>query len=189
MALRSSADHWGLVSRIWHWGTLALLVVIVPLGVYMADLPKGIAKLRLYALHKSIGITILGIVVLRTIWRLVDGRPAEVPMPPWQARAATGLQGALYLLLLGVPLAGWLMNSAAGFPLRWFGIVNLPALMRPDHPLQEVLASVHVYAAWTLVVLACGHAAAAFKHHYVDRDATLLAMLSPRLLRRDKGAR
>lgn len=180
MSLRSSATHWGLASRLVHWVTLLLLTVTVPLGAFMGDLPKGAAKLRLFALHKSIGITLLALVVLRLAWRLIDRRPLAAPMPAWQARVAAGLYALLYALLFGVPLAGWAMNSAAGFPLQWFGLVNLPALMKADKGLHELFEDLHGWAAWTLVVLVAGHAAMAFKHHFIDHDDTLRSMLPPR---------
>ena len=186
MSLRSTETHWGIASRFLHWVTLLLLLVTVPIGTFMDDLPTGANKVRLFALHKSIGITILGLVVLRVLWRLADRRPLEVPMPMWQSRAARGLQLSLYVLLFAVPLAGWVMNSASGFPLRWFGLVNLPALTSADKGVKALFDDLHAWAAWTLVVLAAGHAVAALKHHFIDKDATLRAMLP---LRFSRGSR
>jgi cytochrome b561 len=180
MSLRSTETHWSLPSRALHWVTVLLLLVQVPLGAFMDDLPKGAQKVRVFALHKSIGLTILALVLLRVLWRLLDQRPAKVPMPQWQSRASTTLQFMLYVLLFAVPLSGWAMNSAAGFPLQWFGLFNLPALTAADKGLHELLEALHGWFAWTLVVLATGHGAAALKHHFIDKDHTLRAMLPRR---------
>ena len=182
--IRSSDTRWGLPSRTLHWLTVLLITVTVPIGAYMGDLPTGMQKLRVFALHKSIGVTILGLVVLRALWRLVDSRPQKAAMPPWQAQAANTLQLLLYVLLFAVPLCGWAANSAAGFPLQWFGLVNLPSLTAADKARHELLLDVHGWLAWTLVIFATGHGAMALKHHFIDKDHTLRSMLP---LPRGKG--
>ena len=122
-------EKWGGMARLFHWGMLVLFIGIVPLGLYMADLPLSKQKLKLYALHKSIGLTLLALAALRLLWRSTQRRPSLPAMPAWQRHAATAMHVALYALMFLVPLAGWLFNSAAGFPLQWFGQVNLPALV------------------------------------------------------------
>jgi cytochrome b561 len=154
-----------------------LLLAMVAFGLYMTGLPLGVRKLKLYALHKSFGILVLGLAVLRVLWRLRVTRPPAVPMPAWQSWAAGAAALALYALMFLIPLSGWLFNSAAGFPLRWFGLVNLPHLVAANATLKPLARDLHEALAWTLVVLVALHAAAAVKHHLVDRDHTLYAML------------
>ncbi len=178
MPARSTATAWGAVTRLFHWGMLLLFVGIISVGYYMTDLPLGPKKLKIYALHKSIGLTLLGLATLRLLWRLGERRPALPPMPAWQARAASGTHVLLYALMFVIPLSGWLYNSAAGFPLQWFHLVNLPALAAADPALKATAHRIHVTGVATLIVLAGLHAAAAFKHHFVDRDNTLTAMLA-----------
>lgn len=181
------ADRWGGISRTFHWGMLALFIVILPLGLYMADLPISRQKLKLYALHKSIGLTLLALAALRLLWRATRHRPALPPMPAWQRHAATVSHVGLYLLMFLVPLAGWLFNSAAGFPLQWFGWFNLPALVSANPGLKGLARELHEYGAWLLVAIVVVHAAAALKHHFVDHDRTL-AMMTPGVKAPDSGA-
>lgn len=178
MPVRSTATDWGAVTRLFHWGMLLLFVGIVSVGFYMTDLPLGPKKLKIYALHKSIGLTLLGLAVLRVLWRLGERRPASPPMPAWQERTAAATHVLLYVLMFVIPLSGWLYNSAAGFPLQWFHLVNLPALAAADPGLKALARQIHFAGVVTLIAIVALHAAAAFKHHFVDRDRTLLAMVS-----------
>jgi len=174
----AAVEKWGGISRLFHWGMLVLFVGVFPLGLYMADLPLSKQKLKLYALHKSIGLTLLGLAALRLLWRATQRRPRLPAMPAWQERAATGMHVSLYVLMFLVPLAGWLFNSAAGFPLQWFGQVNLPALVSANPGLKVLARGLHEVGAWILVSFVALHAAAALKHHFVDRDRTL-ALMTP----------
>ncbi len=180
MALRSTATAWGPVTRAFHWGMLVLFAGIVPVGYYMTDLPLGPQKLKVYALHKSIGLTLLALAVLRLAWRLGERRPALVPMPAWQARAAGAAHVLLYALAFAIPLSGWLFNSAAGFPLQWFHLVNLPALTGPDPGLKAAARELHESLVAVFLVVVGLHAAAALKHHFIDHDTTLRSMLPGR---------
>ena len=177
MKLRSTPTRWGTIVRLFHWGMLLLYLVIIPIGLYMTDLPVGPRKLRIYALHKSIGLTLLGLAALRVAWRLGERRPAPVAMPVWQRRAAAASHALLYVLMFVVPLSGWLYNSAAGFPLQWFHLVNLPALTAENPGLKDIAKEIHETGVYVLMTIVALHAAAALKHHLVDRDGTLATML------------
>jgi len=166
------------VTRLFHWGMLLLFIGIVSIGFYMTDLPLGPKKLKIYALHKSIGLTLLGLAVLRLLWRLGERRPASPPMPAWQQRSAALTHALLYVLMFVIPLSGWLYNSAAGFPLQWFHLVNLPALAAADPALKVLAKEIHLAGVVVLLVVVALHAAAALKHHFIDHDRTLRAMLS-----------
>ena len=184
MTLKNSEDRWGHVSQLLHWLIVVLIVVLAWLGLTMADLPTSPHKIRLYALHKSIGLTLLALVLLRLLWRAYTGAPRPLPgTPRWQERVASLTHFALYVLLLAIPLSGWLFNSAAGFPLQWFGVANLPALSGRDAALRELSGTWHELLFWTLVVLALVHAAAAIYHHVFQHDATLARMLPRNWLR------
>ncbi|PNS07438.1 cytochrome b [Solilutibacter silvestris] len=189
MALENTSDQWGGVSKTLHWLIVILIIVMGWLGLTMVDLPNSPHKIATYALHKSIGLTIFALVIARLAWRLYAGAPAEVAgTPRWQHTLATLMHWALYALLLVTPLSGWIVNSAAGFPLQWFGMINLPALVARDHDLHERMANVHQYLFWTMVVLAVLHAGAALYHHFIQRDATLARMLPRGWLRaNDQG--
>lgn len=178
MSLKNPVDRWGAVSQGFHWVIVVLLVVMAYLGLTMTDLPNSAHKANVYALHKSIGLTILVLVALRLAWRLYAGRPTEVVgMPAWQHRIASLTHAALYVLLFAIPLSGWVINSTSGFPLRWFGLVRVPAIAPRDVALNHLSKTTHEVLFWILVATAAAHAAAAIYHHVVQRDATLARML------------
>jgi cytochrome b561 len=184
MTLKNSNERWGRVSQLLHWLIVVLIVVMAYLGLTMTDLPNNPYKIRLYALHKSIGLSLLALVILRLLWRGYTGAPRPLPgIPAWQERVASLTHFALYVLLLAIPLTGWIFNSAAGFPMQWFGVVNLPALTGRSTALRELSGSWHELLFWALIVLALVHAAAAIYHHLFQHDATLARMLPRNWLR------
>ena len=189
MPFKNTRAEWGSVSKLLHWLVVVLILVMAWIGLRMGDMPNGPDKIATYALHKSIGISILALVLLRLSWRLYAGAPAAVPgTPAWQERLASLTHWALYALLLAIPLSGWVLNSASGFPLQWFGLFNLPAIVGRDHGLHELAEEVHEWLFWAMVALAVAHAAAAFYHHLFQRDATLARMLPRGWLRTDASS-
>lgn len=177
MHLRNNAQRWGAISIALHWLTVVLIVGLATLGLVMTELPTSPLKISLYALHKSFGLTVLALTVLRLLWRFYAGSPDAVPgTPRWQARIAHAVHGALYTLLLAIPLSGWLFNSASGFPLRWFGLFSLPKLSSYDKALKAFAHETHETLFYVLAALLLAHAGAALVHHYRDRDATLSRM-------------
>jgi len=178
MTWKNTNDRWGPVSQLLHWLIVLLILGQGTLGLLMTDMRNSPDKIEAYALHKSIGLTLLALVALRLVWRLYAGSPlALAAMPRWQPRAASLTHALLYALLFAMPLTGWLLNSAAGFPLQWFGLFNLPDIAATDHDLREWAEDTHELLFWTLVVVALVHAAAAVHHHLFLRDATLARML------------
>lgn len=171
-------DRWGPLSQALHWASAALLIAIAALGLTMTDLPNTPDKIRIYALHKSLGLTLLALVLLRLIWRLARPVPAPVPgMPVGLRRTAGAVHWALYALLVAMPLTGWLFNSASGYPLQWFGLFNLPALAGRDEGLAGLAEDLHENGFWLLAVLVAGHVFAALYHHVFLDDGTLHRML------------
>jgi cytochrome b561 len=178
MSWRSDTRHWGAVSKILHWLMALAIIGMCVVGWQMQGLPNGPEKLKIYALHKSIGITLLVLVLLRMLWRLADGRPKYPPgMPRWQRLASSAVHGSLYLVMIAMPISGWLYNSASNFPLRWFNVFTVPALAEPDAALKASAGATHAALFWVLAVLIVLHVGAALKHHWVERDDTLRRML------------
>lgn len=161
-----------------HWLVAVLIVGTFCVGLYMHDLPLSPQKLKIYSWHKWAGVTIFMLALVRVVWRL-GHRPPDLPsaMPAWQQMAAHGLHIALYLLMLAVPLTGWLMSSAKGFQTVWFGVLPLPDLLGKDKELGDLLQTVHMSLNFLFAGLVGAHAAAAVKHHLVDRDDVLVRML------------
>lgn len=178
MPIRNTADRWGWISLGIHWLTVVLVLGLALVGLLMDELSNSPAKVQVYGLHKSIGLTVLGLTVLRLLWRLFAGVPQPVPgTPRWQALAASLSHGALYVVLLLMPLSGWLYNSASGFPLKWFGLFSLPKLSGYDPDVKQFAHDMHETLFLVLAAIVTVHALAAIKHHYFDRDRTLVRML------------
>ena len=160
-----------------HWIIALLILVAWPLGVYMHELALSPLKLKLYSYHKWIGITVLLLFVPRILWRLTHRPPAALPMPAWQHMIAEGTHHLLYLLMFLVPLSGWLMSSAKGFQVVYFGVLPLPDLVAKNAELGDLLEEVHEALNWGLFALVGLHVAGALKHQIIDRDGTLRRML------------
>ena len=180
MPLRSTDQGWGALVRAFHWLIAALIIAQGVIGLSMVQMGLTPAKVRVFALHKSIGLTILALVLLRIAWRLTEKRPADPPaMPRWQVRAARGVHLALYLLILAIPLSGWWFNSAANAPLVWFGWFDVPSLTRGLDPVWKPRALLlHQSLFWILVALLVLHVGAALWHHFRQRDNVLRRMIS-----------
>lgn len=177
-------SRYGAVAQLFHWIIVALLVTQFALARQAHLLPLGAAKVAVLARHKSVGITILVLALLRLAWRAFNPVPA-VPetTQPWQRTAARASHFLLYALLIVIPLLGWAMSSARNFPVSWFGLFTLPDFVKPNRAAYEFLHEAHETCAKLLFVLALVHAAAALKHHFIDRDNVLRRMLPMRLKR------
>ena len=161
-----------------HWLMALLLIGLFSVGLYMSDLPLSPQKLKIYSWHKWAGVTAFVLVLVRLAWRVGHPPPAlPAAMPGWQKTAAHGLHHLLYLLMIAIPLSGWLMSSAKGFQTVYFGILPLPDLLQKDKELGELLESMHTALNFTLAALVLAHIGAAVKHHLLDRDDVLARML------------
>ena len=162
-----------------HWLLALLILGSFAFGLYMVDLPFSPARVKQYNWHKWAGITILALSALRLLWRLSHRPPAlDSRTPSWQANASHAAHGLLYLLFFAAPLAGWTYSSAAGFPVVYFGLFQLPDLVARSPELASTLKLVHRVLTYSLATLAVLHVAAALKHQWVDRDR-LLARMNP----------
>ena len=173
-----------LPAIVLHWLIAIAIIGTFTLGLVMTDIP-GITptKLRYYSWHKWAGVTVLLLATLRLLWRLFNHPPQYADqMPAWQRGAAHGLHILLYVLMFAVPLSGYLYSLAAGFPIVYFGLLELPVLMGPDPALKVTLLAVHYWLNMLLAALVGLHVLAAFKHLLVDRDGVMQRMLpiSPR---------
>ena len=182
MSLKNTADRWGSVSQILHWTIAVLILCIGIVGLVMGELPRTPKYFWVYTMHKSLGLTVLVLVVMRIGWRLYAGAPRPVPgTPRWQSLLASATHGAIYLLILAIPMSGWMYDSASGLrPFRWFGLAEVPKLVAPDEALAQSANNAHEWLFWLLMALVVLHAGAALYHHYVQRDSTLSRMLPRR---------
>jgi cytochrome b561 len=178
MPNQSSPGRYTAVAQAFHWIIAALIVTQFTLGWMGEDLPLGIHKLSLLARHKSFGMTVLMLAILRLIWRLFN-RPPELPagMSSTERLLARGTHVAFYALLFIMPLTGWLMSSAKNYSVSWFGRFTWPDLIAPNERAFDVLRNTHDALSWLLFALAILHILAALKHHFWHKDDVLLRML------------
>ena len=166
------------LSMLLHWLIALLIFGAFPLGVYMHELPLSPQKLQYYSWHKWTGVTIFFLALIRIMWRIGHTPPPPVTMPIWQRIASETVHRGLYVLLVIIPLSGWMMSSAKGFPTIWFGVLPLPDLIGKNEPLGEVLAEVHETLNIGLLGLVVLHLAAALKHQFIEKDR-LLSRMNP----------
>jgi cytochrome b561 len=177
MKLRSDDLQWGAVTKSFHWIMALGILGNGVWGLLMTGMSPSMTKINVYALHKSIGLTLLALLLLRLAWRTTERAPPDEPMPRWQRRAAHATHALLYVLIAAIPLSGWWFNSLHGYPLQWFKLFNLPALAAKNPDLAHVAHAVHEYLFWLLLLVLVGHVGAALKHHVFDRDNVLRRML------------
>lgn len=166
------------VSIFFHWLLALLIVAAFVLGSIMTDMRISPAKLQYYSWHKWLGVTILALVAMRLLSRLLNGAPAYPDsMKPWEKIVASGTHILLYVLMFAVPVSGYLYTYAAGFPVVYLGMFELPALIGPNPELKPLLKEVHEVLTKIMFVLVALHVLAALKHHFIDKDGIFQRML------------
>ncbi len=185
-ATRPAADatprRYTRTAMLLHWVLGLGLIGMLGMGIYMTGLPFSPQRLKLYNWHKWAGITILVLSVLRLLWRITHRPPAlpqaiEQAMPAWQKLAHHATHGLLYVLFFAVPLIGWAYSSAAGFPIVFLGLWQLPDFVPVSKELAEAIKPWHEYTAFAMAGLVVLHIAGALKHQIVDRDGLIARML------------
>jgi cytochrome b561 len=175
------SGRYTLTAQALHWITAALMFVVLPVAWVMVNVPKS-AEFRdlLFTLHKSVGLTIVVLVAFRIGWR---GKhpvpPLEVGLTRWEKVAASGSHWMLYVVLVGMPISGYLLDAAGGYSISYFGLFFVPLL--PKSPaLSSAATWVHVAVGqWLVYTLIFLHIAASIWHISVRRDGVLDRMLPP----------
>jgi cytochrome b561 len=176
--MTNTGERYTHVAVTLHWLIAALIVTQLLLGWWMIGIPKEPVGVRAYwfNLHKSMGMTIALLVVLRIAWRFRHpAPPLPASVPAWQRHAAAISHALLYACLLGMPLAGFLGSTFSGYPIKYFGVA-LPQWGYKSAPLKEFFSAVHLSLAWVFMTLIALHAAAALKHLLLDRDGVFWRM-------------
>ena len=163
MQLRNTTARWGSLAQLLHWLIVVLVIAQVALASLAADLPLGLKKLAMLA---------------RLAWRSFNPTPAlPSTLRPYEKVLAHGTHAALYVLLILLPLSGWIMSSARNFAVSWFNLLQLPNLVAPNQRLYQAMISTHHVLAWILGGIVTLHVLAALKHHFVLKDDVLRRML------------
>jgi cytochrome b561 len=170
----NSTERFGVVSLALHWVMAALLFALFALGLYMTGLDYTDAWYRAAPeLHKSFGMLFFVLAVVRLLWRLGTVTPSLVPMPRWESIAALEVHRLFYILLFFIPISGYLISTADGRGIEFFGLFEVPALISGIDTQEDVAGAVHLYLGFFVMGLAGLHTLAALKHHFIDKDATL----------------
>ncbi|MDL2354175.1 MAG: cytochrome b [Pseudomonadota bacterium] len=181
MQLRNDSSRYGWLSVSLHWVMLALLVAVYASMELREFYPKGSAtREAMKTWHYMLGLCVLALATGRLAIHFAGPVPAISPAPPkWQAQGAKLMKVVLYVFMLGMPVLGWLLLSAKGTAIPFFGL-QLPALLTENKDLAETVKEVHETGATIGYFLVGLHAAAALYHHYLVRDDTLRRMLPKR---------
>lgn len=179
--LANTERHYGAVAIVLHWSIAVLLIILIVSGVYMVSLPDvgfDTKKITLILYHKEIGILALSAAALRLAWRVGSALPRLVEsLPDWQKVTARFVHLCFYGLMFALPITGWLMSSATGIPVSFFGWFDLPDFVPYDDRLFHALIDIHKWLGYALIVLILIHSAAALRHHLLFKDETLKKML------------
>ena len=175
MALKNSSTEYGLLSKTLHWVMAAMIITLIGVGIYMADLPKDTAEQKQYAfqfygLHKSFGVVVLALIIVRLAWIRISPAPALPAVFNAKEQMVTKLvQAFLYILMILVPLSGYIMSNAGGYPINLFGLGELPALIGKSKEIGGIAHEVHEIMGFAMLALIALHVAGAVKHRLKDK--------------------
>ncbi|MCB1874729.1 MAG: cytochrome b [Chromatiales bacterium] len=178
MGLRSDSRRYGWVAIALHWAMAAAIVGLFGLGLWMTGLDYYSPWYQKAPwLHKSVGILVLLVLLLRVLWRVLDRPPAPLGEPgSGMVYAARLAHASLYLLILAVAISGYLISTADGRAIEVFTWFDVPATLHGYANQEDLAGELHEWLAWGLIALSVLHALAALKHHFIDRDRTLIRM-------------
>lgn len=166
------------LAKTLHWSVALAVLAIVPIGIAMPLVGKGELQNALYFVHKSLGVLIFALMLWRIAYRLVAGAPAAEPgLERWQRAVSSAVHGLLYLLLLAMPVLGYLALSAFGATTPVFGLFEIAPLIAKDEALAERLFALHRWTGFAVAGLAAAHIGGALQHHVIHKDGVLRRML------------
>ncbi len=179
MQLQNSPERYGLIAILIHWLVAVTVIGLFALGYWMVDLTYyDDWYKRAPDIHRSIGLLLFGVMLLRVLWRAVNQNPAPLPEHRrWEVISAHLAHSLLYLLLFVAMISGYLISTADGSSISVFGWFDVPSVTGQVKGLEDTAGTVHYWSTWAIVALAAVHAAGALKHHVIDRDRTLRRML------------
>ncbi len=177
MRYLNTRDGYGVVSRVIHWSMAIAIISMFALGLWMRTLDYYSPWYReAPEIHKSVGIILLGLLVLRFIWRIVTPRPGDENLTPLERRVSSVVHWGFYPLLLALMISGYLISTADGRAIEVFGLFSVPAVYE-QKGMEDLAGFIHEWLAYGVIAVASVHALAALKHHLVDRDDILTRML------------
>ncbi|KGL57762.1 cytochrome B561 [Pantoea ananatis] len=179
MLLRNSPGRYGWLSIFLHWSMALVIYAMFALGLWMVGLSYYDTWYHnAPEIHKSIGVILMLVLIIRLIWRVVSPPPKPLSSySPLVRITAVLAHGLLYGLLIAILFSGYLISTADGKPVSVFGWFSLPAVLTGAGEQADLAGDIHLWLAWSIVILSVLHGLAALKHHFIDRDITLKRML------------
>jgi cytochrome b561 len=178
MTYGNRTDHYPTTSKLLHWLVAICVLATAPVAIAMTRVGEGPTQNALFNFHKSLGVLILILMILRLINRLAVGAPiADPAIAPWQKAASAAVHTSFYVLLLAMPIVGYIANSAFGAPTPFFGLFNVPPIVEKNEALATPLFTFHRWVGWLVIILVLTHVSAALYHHFVRGDNVLRRML------------
>lgn len=179
--IRNTIESWGWPARTLHWIVAVLVIGLFAFGLWMTEVPPREERRFYIAIHASIGITLLALMLVRIFWRAANVEPAQPEgTPAWQRKAAWISHRLLYALTFATLIVGWLLSGALKQPLepKILGVIPVPQLLEAGSPYRRLLHQAHEWLAYALIGVVVLHASAALYHHFALRDLVMRRMLS-----------
>ncbi len=173
-----AAQAYSLPMKILHWLTAIIVFILIPVGIALDEVPEGPLQDRLFNGHRSMGLLVLILVVIRVIMRRMHGAPAPASvLTKFERIASTAVHHLLYTLLFLTPIVGWAMVSGYGAEITFFGLFTVPPILPQDENVEKILTKVHSLLGFGMAVLVIAHAGAGLMHGLIKRDGVLQRML------------
>lgn len=176
--LKNTPQTFGSIAKMVHWVMAFLIIGMLGVGLTMVEMPPSPLKMTVYGVHKSTGVLVLCLVILRLLWRFMNPVPSlPHTLHPWHHRVAKLSSVALYLLMFLMPISGFVMSDAAGYPVTFYNLYTLPHVFAKNLDVSQAAKTVHAYAGFGFVGILVLHGGAAFYHQFVLKTGLLKRML------------
>lgn len=176
MAIKNTLSSYGFVSKNFHWIMALIILFNFTLGYFMGDLDKGPLRFFIFNFHKSIGILVIVLIILRFLWRLVNLVPTPLSQNNLLNKLSKFVHYFFYFILLVVTFSGWTYSSARGGPFNVFGLFSVPALVEKNEEIGKIARDIHSISVYIFIAFVALHILATLYHHYFLKDKTLKRM-------------
>jgi cytochrome b561 len=174
---KNTDESFGIIARLFHWLIFLTVVGMLIAGGSLDSLPNGSVKALVIGLHKSTGVVLLLLVLMRLFWRFINPKPRDLGGNQFENKLGHLMHIFLYILLILQPITGIVMSQLAGYPVKVYGLFSLPDFFGKNPSLGKAFGEAHSVIAAILTISIVIHVAAALKHHFIDRDRTLMRMI------------
>lgn len=179
MLITNTKERYGIISILLHWIMAIMIILLIIMGIYMVSISISPLKLKLFRWHKEMGMLILMLATVRIGWRFFNTTPSLKFLPVLEQIAARGVHWVFYFFMFLLPISGWLLSSAAGLSVSFYGLFLFPDWISPNEIERLFLTSLHKWLAYALILMLSLHILASLKHFFINKDKILQRMLWP----------